>query len=150
MPRDGGVFCCSAVRIQATWYISLFRLFALSFFFAPSLLSNSTHSAAAEERDPSLVDFDKISNGAIGEYFRLSAKLGVPLSHQAELVRASFVAQRRLMKIVPQTREPGACVRLSGVVSCAIKCAVCMPVRVSLIRLACYPPHIFIYIYNCI
>jgi len=64
-------------------------------------------SAAAEERDPSLVDFDKISNGAIGEYFRLSAKLGVPLSHQAELVRASFVAQRRLMKIVPQTREPG-------------------------------------------
>lgn len=38
---------------------------------------------------------------------KLSHKLGSPLVEQAELVRQAFVAQRRLMKIVPQTREPG-------------------------------------------
>eukprot|EP00039_Didymoeca_costata_P001059 m.49311 g.49311 ORF g.49311 m.49311 type:complete len:310 (+) comp10610_c0_seq1:281-1210(+) len=64
-------------------------------------------SAEKEERHPSLEDFDKISDGAIGDYFTLSSKIGPPVSDQAELVRKAFVAQRRLMKIVPQTREPG-------------------------------------------
>lgn len=70
-------------------------------------LSANLDEAETETRTELLEAFDELSNGRIGEYFSMSSQLGSPITEQAELVRQAYIAQRRLLKITPHTREPG-------------------------------------------
>jgi hypothetical protein len=71
------------------------------------LSANTANTGVVEEQTEVLQAYDELSQGAINDFFEASVALGSPIADQAELVRKAYVAQRRLIKIAPHTREPG-------------------------------------------